>query len=366
MSAPILLSAEPRRVSVAPGASAEFVLQVQNLTALVDQIALRVDGVPANWVQVIPPYLPVFAQGTASARVVVAPPADPAQAGAGVYALHVVGTSQENGGEGAADAELEVQLVGDYQLRVERAGSSSLQEATYPVRVQNGANASLQLRLGGSDKADALWYKFEPFQLNVPAGKESSALLAVRVKQVASGGRAIAFSVGASGTYLPQGMAQVAAPTREVAAQFVQGAPAALGLALTPAQQRGEASGDFDVRVSNPGAEPVSVRLDAGSDDAALIVRIEPAQLTLPPQGEAHARLSVLTRTLATDQPITKTIRVSATPQDGTAQAATGEARFVQVRARQPFPWWLVIAGLGALILIGVALLVIVGTNALR
>src|SRR5207247_10828837 len=74
MSAPILLSTEPKRVSLAPGANAELSVHVQNLTSLVDQIALRVEGVAPNWVQLIPPYLPVFAQGNASARVVIPPP----------------------------------------------------------------------------------------------------------------------------------------------------------------------------------------------------------------------------------------------------------------------------------------------------
>jgi len=301
-----------------------------------------------------------------SARAhVVTPPSDPTQALAGVYALRVVGVSQENGGEGAVNAELEVQLVGDYQLRVDRAHPISLQEASYAVRVQNGANASLVLRVSGNDKADALWYKFEPFQVNVPAGKEGSATLAVRVKQVASAGRAIAFNVGTSGNFLLQGGAQAAAPSRQVAGQFVQTAPAVLTLTLNPAQLSGEAGGEFDVRVGNPGAEPVSVTLQASADDS-LIVRVEPSQLELQRQSEAHARVSVLTRTLATDKPVTKTIRVSATPTDGVAQPASAEARFVQVRASQPFPWWIVIAALVVLMMIGLVLLLVVRGNFLR
>jgi len=363
MSAPILLSTDPKRVSLAPGANAELSVHVQNLTSLVDQIALRVEGVAPTWVQLIPPYLPVFAQGNASARVVIAPPGDPAQSGAGVYGLHVVGLSQENGAEGTVDAVLEVQLAGDYQLRLERAQAISLQEARYAVRVLNGANASLQLRLAGSDKADALWYKFEPFQLNVPAGRDATATLAVRVKQVADAQRAIAFSVGASGNYLLQGGAQVAAHAHQVAAQFVQAAPAVLGLAVTPAQLSAEAGGDFDVRVSNPGAEPLSVRLEASSDDGALILRVEPAELTLQKQGEAHARLSVMSRALATAEPSSKTIRLRASPVDGVSQPVSAEVQFVQVKAPQAFPWWLVVAGLIVLMLIGITLLLIVSAN---
>src|SRR4051812_19953781 len=96
MASSILLSIDRDRISVAPGASVEFAVKVQNLTTLLDQVAIRVDGVDPAWVQVVPPYLPVFAQGTASARVIVSPSAAPALSPAGLYKVWIHGKPQEN------------------------------------------------------------------------------------------------------------------------------------------------------------------------------------------------------------------------------------------------------------------------------
>ena len=74
MSNSILLSVDKKRVSVAPGASVEFAVTAQNLTTLLDQVALRVEGLNADWTQIVPPYLPVFGQGQATARVIVPRP----------------------------------------------------------------------------------------------------------------------------------------------------------------------------------------------------------------------------------------------------------------------------------------------------
>src|SRR5262245_14600302 len=127
MASSILLSVDRDRISVAPGASVEFVVKVQNLTTLLDQVAIRVDGVDPTGIQVVPPFLPVFAQGTASARVIVPPPASPAQSPAGRYKLWVHGKPQEsNGEEGQGSLELEVQLIGDYQAHF--AGAKPLSQ----------------------------------------------------------------------------------------------------------------------------------------------------------------------------------------------------------------------------------------------
>ncbi len=79
---------------VAPGATGELTVTVQNLTNLLDQVELRVEGIDPEWVQVVPPILPVFAQGQAKARVLVSPPLDPARVLAGAYRFRVVATTQ--------------------------------------------------------------------------------------------------------------------------------------------------------------------------------------------------------------------------------------------------------------------------------
>jgi hypothetical protein len=342
MASPILLSVDTDRISVAPGASVEFAVLVQNLTTLIDQVALRVDGVDPTWVQIVPPFLPVFAQSTSSARVIVSPPNNFAQAAAGLYSLQVSGKAQENGGaEGQAAAVLEVQPAGDYQLKLGPGRAAGYQETAYPLSVQNSANSPLRLHLSGADKNDALWYKFEPFQLLIAAGSAATVTLTIRAKQPAANRQLIIFGVMAAGDYELRGAPALAAPTRQLAGQYVQVAPAALMLSLNPAQAEGATGSAYELRVGNPGGVPVTVQLSATTDDAALVLRLNPVLLSLGPQAEARARLDVEAGARgAAGGKHASTFHVRAVTNDGAAQPAEIEGRFVQVAAApKPFPW---------------------------
>jgi hypothetical protein len=362
MASPILLSVETDRISVAPGASVEFAVLVQNLTTLLDQVALRVAGVDPAWVQIVPPFLPVFAQSTARARIIVSPPNIFAQAAAGLYSLQVSGQAQENGGaEGQAAAVLEVQPAGDYQLKLGPGRAAGYQETAYPLSVQNSANSPLRLRLSGADKNDALWYKFEPFQLAIAAGSAASVTLTIKAKQPAANQQAIIFSVTTTGDYELRDAPALAAPTRQLAGQYLLVAPAALMLSLNPIQAEGTTGSTYELRVGNPGGVPVTVQLSAAGDDATLVLRLNPVLLSLGPQAEARARLDVEAGGRSSDSGRhTSTFHVRAVTNDGAAQPAEIEGRFVQVAAQKPFPWPMValLVVFALFVLCGVVLLV--------
>ena len=368
MAASILLSVDKDQVSVAPGASVEFSVKAENLTALLDQVALRIDGIDAAWVQIIPPYLPVFAQGTASARVVISPPSNPSRALAGAYALTIIGSPQEAKGDDAqAQLKLEVQMIADYQIRLSAVQQHSQIEAGYPLLVHNSANAPLTLRFGGGDKGEALWYKFEPFELNVPAGGDAASTLTVRSKQLTTDRRAIPFTVTADGSFALRGRSPVAALSHSIAAQFVQAAPAALVVTISPAQADGQLSAIYTVTVGNPGSTVVTVRLQAAADGTPLTFQLDPAQLSLGAQAEARGRLTVAASSpIASSERRPYDFRVAASSADGMVLPAVASGRFVQVGAPKPFPWLLVFAVtfLALIILCGLLLLVIsqVGT----
>jgi hypothetical protein len=361
MAAPILLSVDLDHISVAPGATVEFAVSVQNLTTLLDQVALRVDGIDPSWLQIVPPFLPVFAQSTASARVIVSPPANFAQAAAGLYTLHILGKAQETDGpEGQAATVLEVQPAGDYQMKLVAGRAAGYQETAWALSVQNAANTPLRLHFSGSDKGDALWYKFEPFQLAIPAGGAANTVLTIKAKQPAPSRQAIVFSVSATGEYDLRGGAALAAPVRQLAGQYAQAAPARLMLSINPTQAEGVSGGTYELRVGNPGSIPVTVQLSGSSDDASLVVRLDPALLSLGPQAEARARVDVeATGQGSPGQRQPSSFRIRAATGDGATLPAEVEARFVQAAARKPFPW--LIAVLVALfflfIVCGVALL---------
>jgi|DewCreStandDraft_5_1066085.scaffolds.fasta_scaffold00565_2 uncharacterized membrane protein len=363
MGLQIPLSVDKTRVSVAPGASVEFGVTAQNLTTLLDQVTLRVEGVDPAWVEVIPRDLPVFAQGQATARVILRPPRDPATSLAGLYPLRIQAISQINpDAQGETATELEIQLVGDYRLLFERREVSGVEEGSYPFKVQNSANAPLQVRFSGADGEDALWYKFDPLHLAVPAGGEASALLTVRAKRPASDRRLIAFSVSAQGDYALKGSpTPVAAPARQITAQFIQGPLPRLLLslrALTSAEGR-EAT--YDIRVGNPGQAPLTVQLSAADETGGLEFELEPSQLALAAQSEGQARLVV--RPKGQPPPGERAFRVTAVPVKGEAQPAVAEGRFfipapVAVETRRPtVPVWVIVGGL--LLVVLVVLLVI-------
>lgn len=363
MAFQILLSVDKTRLSVAPGASVELVVTVQNLTTLLDQVAVRLEGIDPAWVEVIPRHLPVFEQGQATARVIIRPPRDPAQALAGTYPIRVRATSQESPGqEGEAATELQVQLVGDYQLVLGRGESRDTQEASYPILVQNGANAPLQLRFSGSDPEDALWYKFDPFQLVVPPGSQASATLTVKAKRAAAEERSLTFHLATQGDYLFKGDVRTAAAPRQTSGTFRQRPAARLTVSVHPPEIEDAERAEFQVRIGNPGLAPVTVRLAGADASGNLDFHFEPVQLTLAPQSDARARLVVRARTRPEPgQRRVNVFRVTAMPIDGEAQPVSVEPRLVQVgpapapAVRKGIPWWVIAIILG---LIGLCLVI--------
>jgi hypothetical protein len=365
MANQILISVDKKRLSVAPGASANLAVTAQNLTTLLDQVAVRAEGIDPSWAQVIPPYLPVFAQGQATARVVFQPPRDPAVAVAGLYRLRLHGSSQEYPGqEGDAATELEIQLVGDYRFWLDKAETHDHQEVVFPVQVQNSANAPLQLQFKGSDAANELWFKFDPFQLTVPAGGQATARLTLRAKGTAPEARALPFSLIAQGEYTPKDGAPVAAPTHQVAGQFVQGAPARLTLAIQPAQAQATDVATYQVRVGNPGAAPATVQLSGAGDDGSLSLDFEHVQATLPPQSETTIRLVVRANMPPTSGvSARREFSVTARPTNGETLAVSTEATFVQLvptpvaPAQKSLAWVIALAALLSAFLIVLLLL---------
>lgn len=355
-----LLSVARQRVSVSPGASVELVVTVQNLTSLLDQVALRLDGLDPGWVQVIPPYLPVFAQGQASARIRISPPRDAARSIAGLYPIIVRAASRENPGEeGTAQAELEVQLDGTYQAMLGPAESHA-GEVSYTLAVQNAANAPLTLRFHAQDAGGLLWYRFDPYELHVPAGQQANAALSIKPRQTVGMSKDVPFSVTIEGVYGLTGGSEMSAPSRNVSGQYTSVRPPELRISLLPEQVADQSPAYFQALVSNPGTARVTMLLTAQGQGDNLSFRIEPQQLHLGPQSEGTARVTVFPRTLPPPgQRWEQPFQVTAQPEDRTLAAATARAVYIQNAAmpvKRGFPWLLVAV---ALVLVAVVILIV-------
>ena len=373
MTSLLNFSVNNTRLSVAPGASVELAVTVENQTTLLDQVAVSLIGIDPAWFQVIPPQVPIFAQSQAVARVVISPPSDVAKSVAGLYSINVSGASQENPGqEGETATELEIQLVGDYQLRAEGSGSKDGQEAGYAITVKNAANASLQITLSGSDPGDALWYKLEPFQLIVAPGTDAVAKLTVRPKPDVTKDRNVIFNLAAQGLYTLKGGSQAAAPTHQLSGQFKWAAPAPLTVSLHPIPTKDSSAATFEVRIGNPNPSPVTVRLAGQDKTGSLTFEFARTELTLAAQSSDRSMLVVRpTSALASEGPRSETFQVSALVVDGEAQPASAEATFMPVavaRGQKPMPLWMIllIVLLGFIVMATILLLLFIGFGVLR
>lgn len=294
MAQQIILTSDKKQVSVAPGAKTEFTVTIQNLTTLLDDVAVTLAGLDPAWVEVVPAHVPVFAQGEASVRVIIKPPLDPARAQAGIYPIQVNGQSQELSSQQATTRlELEIQFGGDYRIEVGGGTALSAQEATFPVKVRNDANAPLTLQCSGSDPQNVFWYKFDPFQINVAPGGETTAVLSIRSRQTALSSAQVIFSVSAQGEWTLSGQAAVAAPPHQVNGQWGQVEPTTLAIELRPYPLDNSGRARYQVVVTNPGGTTEPVTLEGSSADGLLGFQFDPPQVSLAPRSNSAANLWV-------------------------------------------------------------------------
>jgi hypothetical protein len=208
--------------------------------------------------------------------------------------LQVSGKSQELAGQQAdLSLELEIQFGGDYRIEIGQGPAGGGQEATFPFKVHNDANAPLALRFSGADAQNAFWYKFDPFQITVPPGGEGGAVLSVRMRQTASDNQQIGFTLSTQGEWTGNGVAAIPAPTHQVSGQWGQAAPTILGIAVHPYPQDNSGRARYQVVVNNPGTTPETANLEGSCADGLLGFQFEPAQLNLGPQSQAASNLVV-------------------------------------------------------------------------
>ncbi|MHB9032494.1 MAG: COG1470 family protein [Anaerolineae bacterium] len=358
-----LLTAARERLSVAPGASVELAVSVQNLTSLLDQVALRLEGIDASWVQVIPPYLPVFAQGQASAKIVINPPRDSRTALAGSYPLKVKATSRVNPGqEGEANAILEIQLDGEYHCLLGQAEARN-GETAYSLAVQNNANAPLTLHFNAHDAQEAYWFKFDPFELRIPAGQQSYVILSARQKQKSKAAESIAFTTTAEGAYELQGGSKISAQPCEVSGSISQQAPQTLRIDLQPNRITDTVPARYNLTISNPGTLPVNVNILANDPTGNLDLRCEPPQLSLAPQSDGQVQIIAYPHgTLVAGQRLEHMFNVTVQPSDTGISPVSAEAGFIHsgnfTPVKPKIPWLGIAIAAGVVLLVVVALII--------
>jgi beta-lactamase class A len=357
---PIRLALASPSLSVAPGSDVEGTVTIENLSTLMLTVELAVDGVDPDWVEVVRPQLTVFPQRPDTCRLVVRPPADPARSIAGVYTLHLRGSSREYPDQkDEAALGLEIQRVGEYEAALEEGEARGVWQATYPLRVRNQANAPAQVRFTFSDRENALDYKFDPLELPVPVAGEATATLTVRARQPATAERKLPFQVGIEGEFAIKGRPAEAGPIYERSGLFVQLERPRLLVSISPKRADGTPNGAYEVSVVNPGDDEVEVQLSAGDAAGALEYQFQSAGATLAPHAEHTTQLQVSARRHPRRGQQTRSFKVTATPEGDDVLVGSDEATLVLRGALPPLRLgrWAVGAILLGLLLAAVALL---------
>jgi hypothetical protein len=181
--------------------------------------------------------------------------------------------------------QLVLRRAAPLQLALQPLEVSDAGRAVFSLRVHNPGQSPVTVRLTAGDADGGCTYPIEPPSLVVPARGEGNAVLTVVPRQLVDRGEIIhSFTVQA----LPAG----GSPLR-VEGRYIQTASPAPALTLVPTSQTGPEAGVYSVQVHNPRAVPVQVALRPFDPGNQCQFSVEPQLLSLPPNGQAVARLEV-------------------------------------------------------------------------
>jgi hypothetical protein len=183
MSALIRVIASHEEFRIEPGQRGELLVTVQNLSEIVDQYSIAVDGLAPSWYTVPVSEVSLFPQDQERVRIALHPPSG-AEARAGAYDFAVRVTSRENPAERTSiPASLEVLPTLALEVGLSPQRTSSTGDGVFQVRLANPSNTDLTVDLSATDPEEGCEYRFEPSQVSVGAGQSKGASLVVRPKQ---------------------------------------------------------------------------------------------------------------------------------------------------------------------------------------
>jgi hypothetical protein len=168
---------------IEPGQKGELLVTVQNLSEIVDQYSVQVDGLAPSWYTIAIAEVSLFPQDQERVRIALHPPSG-AEARAGTYDFTVRVTSRENPTERTSvPASLEVLSTLALEVGLSPQQTSSTGDGVFQVRLANPSNTDLAVDLSATDPEEGCEYRFEPSRVSVGAGQSKGASLVVRPKQ---------------------------------------------------------------------------------------------------------------------------------------------------------------------------------------
>ena len=275
MSAIIRVALSRKALQIEPGQVGELTVTIQNLSEIVDQYLIEIEGIDDTWVSASPSRMSLFPQDQGQVTVRLSPPGT---ARAGTYDLAVKVVSRENPVEWTTvHAEVEVAPVFLFDVGLAPQRKSTLgEDAAFRVRLSNPGNVDVTIGLSASDPEDACTYSFEPPQVVVGAGASAEASLAVVPRQPA-GERAKlhSFTVKAVPVDAPQ-RAQTVSGQLECLPRVVS-----VELGLWPRRRSAVGAGSFQVQLDNRGNTDLTLSLEGTDPGEACAYRFEPHIVTV-------------------------------------------------------------------------------------
>ena len=323
-----------------PGGAATTRCTVYNASYIVDEYAVRIEGLDPSWIEAPPATSRIFPEATETLALVLKPPRT-AGVAAGDYPFVVTATSADNPTlTASASGVLTVGPFVDWTLTLDSPRQARGEtEGAWTLKIANTGNARIEVAVSAADEPRQLAYAVEDPTSVVDPGAARTVRLVARPKKVRLGaGAAHAIAVTATVTAVtpPAPLAPEVA-TRSLAVNFQQVAGTVDPPKLDP--QRIELSGQSvqtRVLLTNKSAAPLTLALAAADPANALGFEfVGGLEATVPP-GETSAitlRITALDRALLPPAPATVAFTVTATPTQ-----PSGDPRSVQGELTQPSP----------------------------
>jgi len=275
VSAIIRVALTRNKVQIEPGQRGELSLTIQNLSEIVDQYTLDVEGLDAAWLTLSPPRISLFPQDEGQVTIKLHPPET---ARAGTYDFSVKVASRENPIEWTrVQGTLEVAPVFlfDVSLSPQRKTTTE-REATFDLHLTNPGNVDLTLGLSATDPEAACTYRFHPSPVTVDAGGSATVELTVTSTQPPQEqSRLYSFTVKVAPLDAPQRM-------RTVSGQLqCQARVVTLDIGLWPERRSAVGAGKFQVQLNNRGNTDLSLVLEGTDPAEACAYKFDAQNVTL-------------------------------------------------------------------------------------
>jgi hypothetical protein len=159
---------------VQPGDAVFATITVQNRGHVVDQLAVSIPDLPAEWLTFSNPTISLLPGQSDEVTVVIRVPRDPS-APAGERLFTAIATSSRPGESATAGGQFTIARFEDARVALEPVQG----KGDFHVRAANAGNAVVAYGLSGSDDEERFEYEFDPPAVTLQPGDESRVALKV-------------------------------------------------------------------------------------------------------------------------------------------------------------------------------------------